>query len=196
MATSTIASGGAKDKRGVVRFAEPGADVQVPKTITEALAVLPADFIPAGYVGEDGVSEEAAKEPDPVKEMGGATVAQLLAEYEHTFTFTLIESLNANTLRLLNGDENVDISPEGITVRSNTSLPEERPFVLDVLDKAGQRIRIAVPRGQATVSGETVYNAGEVISYEVTLVTFPDEDGNNAYKHYISARETEPVVGG
>ena len=193
---STIASGGARDKRGVVRFAAPGADVEIPKTITEALAVSLDAYTPAGYVGEDGISEEAAKEPDPVKEMGGSTVAQLLPEYEHTFTFTLIEALNANTLRLLNGSENVTVTSEGVTVRSNDSLPEERAYLLDVLDKAGQRIRIAIPRGQATVSGETVYSAGEVIAYEVTLVTFPDEDGVNAYRHYINTGTTETITPG
>lgn len=192
--TTTVQSGGnEKNRRGVVRFTDADSTASVPKTITEALLPLSADFLPAGYVGEDGVSEEAAKEPDPIKEMGGATVGQLLAEYEHIFTFSIIESDNANTLRLLNGDDNVTVGVGGITVRSNSSLPPERAFVLDVLDKSGKQIRIAIPRGQITVTGEIVYSAGEVIQYECQITSFPDDDGNNAYRHYIGAGTTDVI---
>lgn len=62
-----------------------------------------------------------------------------------------------------------------------TTLPR-RSYVFEVKD-GNAKIRIYVPEGQITEVGDVTYSDAEVVGYEVTVSTFPDANGNKAYKY-------------
>lgn len=62
-----------------------------------------------------------------------------------------------------------------------TTLPR-KSYVFEVKD-GNAKIRIYVPDGQITEVGDVTYSDAEVIGYEVTVSTFPDANGNKAYKY-------------
>lgn len=161
---------------------------------TDATSVL-TGFTAAGYIGEDGVTEGTDRSTDKIKAWGGDTVKVVQTDYSNTYAFTFIESLNADVLRAVYGDDNVDTtaatseagSLHAVTINSQT-LPRKQ-FVFEIKD-GDARIRIHVPEGQITEVGEVTYTDGEVVGYAVTVEAFVDESGNNAYKYIDDGRPT------
>jgi hypothetical protein len=143
--------------------------------------------IALGYIGEDGLTETIDRSTDKVKAWGGDVVKVVQTDFSVSYAFTFYESINANVLKAVHGDGNVDLTPATAAhgTRTTTKInSEELPkseWFFEVRD--GQaKIRIYVPIGQITAVGEVNYNDGAVIGYPVTLEAFPDSDGNQAYK--------------
>lgn len=155
----------------------------------------PTGFTAAGYIGEDGVSEATDRSTDKVKAWGGDTVKVLQTDFAVTYSFTFIESLNADVLKAVYGDENVDTTAATASagtlhaVSINGATLGRKSYIFEVKD-GDARIRIYVPEGQITEVGEVTYNDGEVVGYAVTVEAFVDENGNNAYKYIDDGRTT------
>lgn len=164
------ATGGVRYGRGVTDF---------PSDASTPLSVALKD---AGYVSEDGLVETIDASDDKIKAWGGDIVKIVRTEHSVSYTFTLIESANADALKLMFGEKNVKIvnatSDHGkqITVDKTATMVPRATFVFDMLD-GDAFVRVLVKDGQPAISGDISFTDGDVIGYEVTVEAFPDENG-------------------
>jgi hypothetical protein len=154
-----------------------------PTTATSALT----GFAAAGYIGEDGVTEANERSTDRIRAWGGDTVKVVQTEHNVTYQFTFLETLNADVLQAVYGEDNVTTTAATAStgtlheVAINASTLPHKSYVFEVKDGSA-KIRIYVPDGQITEVGEVTYSDSEVVGYQVTVEAFADELGNKAYK--------------
>lgn len=154
-------------------------------TPTDTVAAVDAAFEPHGYVGEDGLSMAIAKSIEKIRAWGGDTVRNVQTEHDVTFTFTLLETSEASAKAVF-GDANVTVTAADttsgnkldITVTSDP-LPE-KAWVFDMKD-GKKRVRVVVPNGQITETGDTQFVHSNATGWECTLEATPDENGVKAY---------------
>lgn len=150
-----------------------------------ATGVLDEDFVALGYISEDGLTETAERSTEKVKAWGGDIVKVLQTEFSVTYSFTLIGSTDTDVLRAVYGDAAVTTSGIGGTQKSvkvNGDQLPKKAFVFEVKD-GDTKIRIVVPNGQVTEVGEVTYSDGGVVSYQVTVEAFENDEGDNAIKY-------------
>ena len=153
---------------------------------TTAVSVL-TGFSAAGYIGEDGVTEANERSTDRIRAWGGDTVKVVQTEHNVTYQFTFLETLNANVLKAVYGEDNVTTTAATVStgtlheVAVNAAALPHKSYVFEVKD-GDAKIRIYVPDGQITEVGEITYSDSEVVGYEVTVEAFADDLGNKAYK--------------
>ena len=154
-----------------------------PATASDALT----GFAAAGYIGEDGVTESNERSTDRIRAWGGDTVKVVQTEHNVTYQFTFLETLNADVLKAVYGEDNVLTTAATAStgtlheVQVNAATLPHKSYVFEVKD-GDAKIRIYVPDGQITEVGEITYSDSEVIGYQVTVEAFSDELGNKAYK--------------
>lgn len=162
---------------GGIRFAPLGTAMP-----TDARTELNAKFENGGYVSEDGLVETIDASDDKIKAWGGDIVKIVRTEHSVSYTFTLMESASATALKLLFGEENVQVaaatSSKGrqITVKKTAAMTPRRAFVFDMADIPAA-IRVAVEDGQPSISGDVNFTDGDAIAYEVTVEAFPNGAG-------------------
>lgn len=184
MATGTdaILVGAPITATGGLSFAV-GGDAVLP---TDATTALDALFRKGGYIGEDGVTRTTDASDDNITAWGGDVVKVVRTDHSISYTFTFLESANADVLKLIHGEDNVIItaptptSGGKIEIRHTKALPPRGSFVFDMKDDPAS-IREVIGNGQLTSTGDAVFVHSDVIRYEATIVTFPDENGVKAY---------------
>lgn len=152
---------------------------------TDATTALDAAFVCLGYVSEDGLTNSNSMESDDVKAWGGDTVLSMQTSRDDKFSFTLIESLNADVLKAVYGDTNVTVDPSTneITLKANAADAEEASWVVEMIMKGGKKRRIVIPDAKISELGDIVYVDNEPIGYDVTLTAVPDTNGNTHYEY-------------
>lgn len=138
------------------------------------------DWDDYGYISEDGVSQTLDKSTTAIKAWGGQTVRTVTSDHEVSYTFTFLET-SAAVLAAYYGDP--DATDTAVKIKRVDGLRQQ--WVLDVLDGAN-RIRLVIPDGQITETGDISYKADDAIGYEVTVTCYPDSSDVNVYK-YLSA---------
>lgn len=145
-------------------------------------------FTALGYVGDDGLTENADRSTDKIKAWGGDVVKIVQTEFSLSYQFTLYETMNADVLKAIYGDGNVTTTAATTTagtlqsVAVNGSVRPRLPWIFDMKDGLA-KIRVVLPLGQITAVGEIKYDDGGVIGYPVTVEAFADGSGNQAYKY-------------
>jgi len=137
-----------------------------------------AAYVSVGYVSTDGVVETSERSTEEIRAWGGQKVRTVQTEFGTTLALTLIESRNAEALKLVFGDDNVDTSTAGeIVIKRNEKVLPHRQFIIDMLDGENSR-HLDVGYGQVTEVGDISYVDGEAISYELTISCDPDDNGD------------------
>ena len=153
---------------------------------TDAVTALPAGFVKKGYVGEDGVTKTIDKTDEKIKAWGGSTVKIVRQEHSVSYSWTFLESGNAEVLKALVGEENVTITPATAThgnqieVRETGQMVPRESWLMEMKD-GDTAIREYAPDGQLAYSGDVQFVHSNVISYTVTLEAFPDSNGVKSY---------------
>lgn len=164
---------------------------------TDATTALPAAWVDLGYIGEDGFTESHQRDTTKKKAFGGSTVKILQTEFGITVTFTFLESLNADVLKSIFGEENVTITPatssEGakIVVKKNKKVLPHKSWCVDTIDGDATR-RNYIPDGQLSMSGDVVQVHTDTIEYSVSIETFENADGDNVIEFIDDGK---PVTG-
>lgn len=145
------------------------------------LTTPPADMVAGGFISEDGVTESNESDTERIRAWGGDTVRVVQTDHTVTYSFTFLESKNAEVLKAVYGDDNVDTTGGVVKVLVNSDVLPHRSWAFEMKD-GDSRIRVFVPDGQITTRGEITYTHTGAIQYEVTVEAFPDADGNKAIK--------------
>ena len=154
---------------------------------TDATTALGAAFTCLGYVSEDGLENENEMDVSDIKAWGGNIVYRSLTELTDNFSFSLIESENADVLKNVYGDNNVTIDGSGnIKVDIKAEDPQEKVWVFELALRGGRSKRIVIPDGAVTSRETITYNDSDAIAYGVTVSAYPDSS-NVTHKEYLEA---------
>ena len=137
------------------------------------------------YVSEDGLTLTPTMNTTDIKDWSGATVRKLISSFDGTLGWAMI-STNENQMKLTFGEKYVT-SKEATTTHGNqvkaalgAHLPDPKTWLFLMKD-GDARMVIAVPNGQITELSEVTFNSTNAVGWGVTLSTYPDENGHNAY---------------
>lgn len=151
---------------------------------TTAEGSLDASFKSLGYVSEDGLTNNQSRDTDDIRAWGGDTVLTLYTGSTDEYSFTLIESINADVLKFVYGDDNVTGTTEtGLSVKVNSQPREMKVFVIDTILKGGYIKRMVIPKGEVIQDGEISYTDGDATGFPITVKCNPDESGYTQYQY-------------
>lgn len=152
----------------------------------DAVAAVAEPIIAVGYIGEDGVSQNTDRNVEKFKAWGGTIVHTAQTEYGETFSFTFLESSNADVLKAVYGESNVTVTGTGaemtIAVKHTDTDVPPRVFVFDMVS-GGRPRRIAAPLGKLNLAGEVKYAGNDLISYQVEVDALPDVNNVTSYEY-------------
>ena len=179
MSTVTNVSAGKPKVGGAIFRAPLGTTLP-----TDAETALGDAFKKLGYASEDGLSNTFSPETENIKAWGGEIVLPIQTGKDDQFSFTLIETLNAEVLKAVYGSDNVTGTlATGITVEANADEAEEACWVFEILMRNGVMRRIVIPDGKITEIGEITYSDSAAVGYACTVTALPDSAGNSHYEY-------------
>lgn len=186
MAIENILAGAPVTATGGIVHAPVGTTF--PDTVRDPWA---PEWVKGGYVGEDGVTRTIDASDEKIRAWGGGVVKVVRTEHSVTYTLQFIEARNADTLKLLFGEENVEIDGDDITVDLKGDLTPRRAFGLDIKD-GDYKVREYIYDGQPSLTGDVAFVHSDIIRYEVTIEAFENELGIKARSK--SGKATAPVI--
>jgi len=154
---------------------------------TTAVSTIAPAFIGAGYISEGGVTKSESRDVNEVKEWGGLTVKKSTTGFAVTLAFQFLEYLNPDSARAVYGDAAVTVVPatsthgEQMKVAVSGQDAPHKTWVFDMADGLAH-LRVLVPDGQITETGDTPYSNSDGAVRDVTLSAYPDADGVLVYE--------------
>lgn len=170
---------------GAIKHAPVGTTMPTLSSITKAAVTLDPAFTGDEYVSEDGLTLSPSISTTDIKDWSGATVRKVLETFDGTLSWKMI-STNAGAMSISFGEANVTTAAKTSTHGAQTRtalgarLPDPQSWVFLMKD-GDARVVITVPNGQVTEVGEVTFAANQAIGWQVTLSTYPDENGNSIY---------------
>lgn len=149
---------------------------------TDASTPLSEDFAVRGLIGEEGFSLASSRDTTDIKVWGGATKRRLTTDYQETITVTFMESADAEVLKAVFGEANVNNDGNKVSIAHNVEGPSEQVWAFTMKDGDARR-RVVVPRGQLFLNSNVVYVHNDAIRYQVEIACLQDEDGNTTYEY-------------
>lgn len=188
--------------------------VGVPDRITGAIMVAPlgsplpasvddlidSAFVDCGYISEDGLTLTPELSMTEIRDWGGDVVRRLVETFQNTLNWAFLET-NENSTKAYWGDSNVEVvaatadTGEALAIKVNGNESPHKSWLFNIKD-GDRRMRIVVPDGQIGEREAQTYTKSGAITYGVTLSTYPDEEGNNAYIYTEGAPGLEVPAGG
>jgi hypothetical protein len=107
-----------------------------------------------------------------------------------------LESINAEVLKAVYGEDNVDTDGEDIVIRKNSKKMKRRTWCIDSIDSELEaHYRDWIPQGQIISVGDITKVHSDIIQYEVELEAFEDTSGNNVISWVHMGLAATEVVG-
>ena len=155
---------------------------------TSASTTLGTQFTGLGYISEDGMVNNNSPESEEVKAWGGDVVLTPVTGKTDTFTFTLIEAINIEVLKVIYGSANVSGTlGSGITVNAKAEEMGAHAWVADMILRNNVAKRIVIPNGVISEVGEISYTDSDATGYEITVTAMPNSSGVTHYEYIKSA---------
>lgn len=149
---------------------------------------LGTGWVGLGYISEDGLTNNNSPESETIKAWGGDIVLTPVSGKEDTFTFTLIEAINTDVLKVVYGDSNVTGTlGSGVTVNAKTDEMTAHAWCIDMVLRGNVAKRIVIPNGTISEVGEISYADADAVGYEITVTAFPNSSGVTHYEYLKSA---------
>lgn len=135
-----------------------------------------------GYITTDGVKNTVDRDKETVKAWGGDTVVVLDKGVKDSFSFTMLESLSIEVLKLVYGADKVSGDLEnGLTFKVASGMQPEYSFVIETVLRDGIAQRLVIPRAAVEKVDELKFADGSAVTYGVTLLAGEDEHGVTHY---------------
>jgi hypothetical protein len=181
---------------GALRWAPLGTTLP-----TDAITALDGAFVDLGYIGEDGFTESNSRDVTKKKAFGGSTVKILQTDYTATVSFTFLESINANVLKAVFGEDNVTVTPAAgaagnqVKVSKNKATLPHKCWVIDTID-GDMSYRSVIADGQVMTIGDITVTHTDTIMYTVTIEAFEVNGTDNIVTYTDDgAAPAIPVIG-
>lgn len=140
-----------------------------------------------GYISEDGLTNNNSPESETIKAWGGDIVLTPVSGKEDTFTFTLIEAINVDVLKVIYGSSNVTGTlGSGVTVNAKTDEMAAHAWCIDMVLRGNVAKRIVIPNGTISEVGEITYADADAVGYEITVTAFPNSSGVTHFEYIKS----------
>ena len=150
---------------------------------TSASATL-TGFDQLGFVSDAGIVQTINRETTKLIDMSGDVVKVLDNSTEVQYKLTPYQ-LTEGFLKLILGDDNVTVSSGALASATINSDPlAEHIFVFDMVLTNLRLMRVVVPRGVVTATGDMTFAKSNVLNSELTIDCLPDSDGNKAYYYW------------
>lgn len=153
---------------------------------TDAKKPLGEAFKLVSLVSDDGLKEALDRKSDDTRDWSGAIARTTQSEYSETWKLTLIERTDA-ALKEIHGQDNVTVTPdqEGGVARAIKHTDDQLPLRAYVADMQDGKtlMRKVFPQGQITDVGDVKYVKKDVISYDITITAYKDENGVFSYDY-------------
>lgn len=155
---------------------------------TDATTALAAAYTALGAVSTDGLVPTRDTSVEKIRDWNGDVVAALLTDESSSFAFTLIETLAKAVAEFVYGQANVTyvapVSGTGtkLSILDKGGKPATQVFVFELVYGA-KKLRIVVPQGDPTITGEGAFVADNINSYEVEVEALKDSSGNRVYRY-------------
>ena len=165
---------------------------------TDATTALAAAFVNLGYVSEDGLTNSNSAAAETIRAWGKDIIYTNDGDDE-TYSWTLLEVLDANVQKFIRGADNVTVAEGGamsVQVRrpSERTQMEEHVIVVEmILHK--RAVRHVIPRGVITEVGEVSYVDDDTVGYQVTVTALADANGNSHYEYTAAPAVSAPASG-
>ena len=153
---------------------------------TDATTALDAAFVNLGYVSEEGLTNSNSAAVETIRAWGKNIIYSKDGDDE-TYSWTLLEVLDANVQKFIRGADNVTIAEGGamsVQVRrppARTQM-EENVIVVEMI-LHNRAVRHVIPRGVITEVGEVSYVDDDTVGYQVTVTALADANGNSHYEY-------------
>ena len=153
---------------------------------TDATTALDAAFVNLGYVSEEGLTNSNSAAVETIRAWGKNIIYSKDGDDE-TYSWTLLEVLDANVQKFIRGADNVTIAEGGamsVQVRrppARTQM-EENVIVVEMI-LHNRAVRHVIPRGVITEVGEVSYVDDDTVGYQVTVTALADANGNFHYEY-------------
>lgn len=156
---------------------------------TSASGALAGTYKSLNYISDAGVVRAIEQDTEVVKAWGGDTVLVLENGKTETFQFSMLDAHSVDTLKVLNGDDNVTGSAlaSGISVVSNNKERLGHVYVIDMIESGNTLHRIVIPDGVVTEIEDITYVDNEALAYGVTITALADSSGNTVYEYFQTA---------
>ncbi|MFJ2906866.1 hypothetical protein [Streptomyces sp. NPDC087212] len=168
-----------------VRVALSGAAYVGPpdtKSPTDSTSSWPDAVTDIGWISDDGITESNSADTTEIKGwQGGQTVRKVISSSEITFQFTAIET-SKTVLELYHKGSKIVTTSGASVLTIKAPGPDRRFFGFDVID-GNSHVRIVIPDGEVSETGDITYKGDEAISYALTITAYPGPDGTVAYKY-------------
>lgn len=153
---------------------------------TDAATALDAAFVNLGYVSEEGLTNANSAASETIHAWGKDIIYTMDGDDE-TYSWTLLEVLDANVQKFIRGEDNVTVAEGGamsVQVKrpSARAQMEERVIVVEMI-LHNRAVRHVIPRGVITEVGEVTYTDDDTVGYQVTVTALADENGNSHYEY-------------
>ncbi|MCM3907607.1 hypothetical protein [Trueperella bernardiae] len=149
---------------------------------TDAKTKLPEAFNAKAILSDGGWSLNPNRETTDLKMHGGGTARTITESFSEVVTTTLIEGADAEILKLVYGEANVEVAGKKISVKHNAKPNGKRVWALG--DRDGDAVRrLVIPNGELFLTGEVVHVHNDMIKYEVEIRCSEDEHGNSSYEY-------------
>lgn len=170
---------------GAIKHAPLGTTLPTLASISKNGVTIDSAFQGNEYVSEDGLTLTPSMSTSNIKDWSGSTVRKVLEEFDGTLQWTMI-STNEGALGVAFGADHITTkdanTSHGKQVKAELGahLPEAQSWVFLMKD-GDARIVIVVPNGQVTEVGEVKFVSNDAVGWNVTLSTYPDENGESIY---------------
>lgn len=152
---------------------------------TTADETLDEAFKSLGYISDEGLKHNINRSTSDTKAWGGDLVISSETDKSDEYKFACIEALNAEVLKMVNGNENVEGTiADGMTVKSNSKELEEAAYVIDRILRGNVVARTVISRAKVSNIEEITENDTDPIGYSVTLKAYPDSNGDTSKTFY------------
>lgn len=169
--TTSLATPGFSGDPGVggVAYRANGYVENLPKDAVEDLGEIFADL---GTVTDAGVVHSITRDTEDQKDIAGRTYYVLQTSVDNSIVVTFADTLSADVLRTIVGDDNVEMGDDGkVVVHHNAKTMPRRTFVFDLLLANGIK-RSLIEDGQVTSVGDVTHTSTQMLTYEVTIKAF------------------------
>ncbi|MFP7697116.1 hypothetical protein [Trueperella sp. LYQ143] len=159
---------------------------------TDAKSELDPAFKTRGLIGVEGFTWSPEREDTEIEVEGGLVARTLTTKYKERISLTFMEAANAEVLKAVFGEKNVEAKDKKVSIKHNALDPAELAWVISLKDGDGRR-RLVIPRGQLKLSGEIAFVHNDAIKYPVEITALADDNGNYTYE-YIEDTATGPAA--